>query len=156
MGNLIIWAGEGNCARVVVLFSTTYHMTTLKKNDKVRTVGSCDTLGKLASKCVGIECKDIISAWFNGSPETAVGAKSGVAQGIMISGVPVSLSPAWVQEQLDSMTGGVSSSSLRIRRYSSAAGLYVSLATAPSLISGSNDSETTERCCGRQHRAAAA
>ena len=36
-------------------------------------------MGKLASKCVGIECKDIISAWFSGSPETAVGAKSGVA-----------------------------------------------------------------------------
>ena len=57
-------------------------MTTLKKNNKVRTVtvGSCDTLSKLASNCVGIECKDIIiSAWFNGSPETAVGAKSGVA-----------------------------------------------------------------------------
>jgi len=37
-------------------------MTTLKKNNMVRTVGSCDILGKLASKCVWIECKDIVSA----------------------------------------------------------------------------------------------
>ena len=70
---------HNTCPIAIRVVLNTYHMTTLKKNNKVRTVGSCDTLGKLASKCVGIEYKDIISAWFNGSPETAVGEKSGVA-----------------------------------------------------------------------------
>ena len=70
---------HNTCPIAIRVVLNTYHMTTLKKNNKVRTVGSCDTSGKLASKCVGIEGKDIISAWFHGSPETAVGAKSEVA-----------------------------------------------------------------------------
>jgi len=41
------------CPAAIRVVLNTYHMTTLKKNNKVRTVGSCDTLGKLASKwCV--------------------------------------------------------------------------------------------------------
>ena len=62
---------HNTCPIAIRVVLNTYHMTTLKKNNKVRTVGSCDTSGKLASKCVGIEGKDIISAWFHGSPETA-------------------------------------------------------------------------------------